>query len=181
MPDRRRVLRAPAASSNNPVIQHSTNPPTMPGIGLIGLGAIGRLHFDCWSKSPHGRVVAIASRDPRKRAGDWPASEFNLGDQASARVDLTGVAAYAEAAELFADPNVQIVDICTSTPHHAALTIAALRAGKHVVCEKPMSLSVDECRAMEAAVRETGRQLMVAHCLRYWPHYSKAQELLRSG
>jgi predicted dehydrogenase len=153
----------------------------MLGVGLIGLGAIGRLHFDCWSKSPHGRLVAIASRDPRKRAGDWPASEFNLGDQASARVDLTGIAAYAESAELFADPNVQIVDICTSTPHHAALTMAALRAGKHVVCEKPMSLLLAECREMEAAVRETGRQLMVAHCLRYWPHYTKAHELLRSG
>jgi predicted dehydrogenase len=153
----------------------------MLGIGLIGLGAIGRLHFDCWSKSPHARVVAIASRDARKRAGDWPASEFNLGDQASARVDLTGITAYAESAELFADAKVQIVDICTSTPHHAALTIAALRAGKHLVCEKPMSLSLEECGAMEAAVRETGRQLMVAHCLRYWPHYLKAHELLRGG
>ena len=60
----------------------------MVSVGLIGLGAIGRLHFDCWAKSPHGKVIAIASRDPRKRADDWPANEFNLGDQASGKVEL---------------------------------------------------------------------------------------------
>ncbi len=150
-------------------------------VGLIGLGAIGRLHFGCWSKSPHARLAAIASRDPKKRAGEWPASEFNLGDQASERIDLAGIAAYAEAHDLIADPAVQIVDICSSTPHHAPLAIAALRAGKHVVCEKPMALSVAECAAMEEAAREAKRELMVAHCLRYWPHYVKAHELIQSG
>src|SRR4051812_5562443 len=114
----------------------------MVSVGLIGLGAIGRLHFDCWAKSPHGRVVAIASRDPKKRAGEWPASEFNLGDQASARVDLTGISAYADVAELLGDPRVQIVDICTSTPHHASLAVLAFHMGKHVICEKPMALNV---------------------------------------
>jgi predicted dehydrogenase len=56
-----------------------------------------------------------------------------------------------------------------------------LRAGKHVVCEKPMALSADECRAMEDAAAASGRQLMVAHCLRYWPHYLKAREFLVNG
>ncbi len=153
----------------------------MIGVGIIGIGAIGRLHFDCWKKSPQARVVAIASRDARKRAGDWAGGEFNLGAQAEAQVDLSGIAAYAEAAELLADPQVQIVDICSATPLHAPLAIAALRAGKHVVCEKPMALTAAECAAVEAAARESGGQLMVAHCLRYWPHYVKAQELLVGG
>jgi predicted dehydrogenase len=153
----------------------------MVSVGLIGLGAIGRLHFGCWAKSPHARVAAIASRDPRKRQGDWPASEFNLGAQSNERVDLSGITAYADAHELLADPRITIVDICSSTPHHASLAIAALRAGKHVVCEKPMALSVAECVAMEEAARLAERELMVAHCLRYWPHYMNAHVLLGSG
>ena len=151
------------------------------GVGLVGIGGIGRMHFDCWRKSAKGRVVAIASRDPRKRAGDWAGGEFNLGNQSSEKVDLTGVAAYETAAELIADPHVQIVDICTSTPQHAPLAIAALRGGKHVICEKPMALSLQECREVEEAVAASGKQLMVAHCLRYWPHYMKAKEMLASG
>jgi len=153
----------------------------MLNVGLIGIGAIGRLHFDCWRKSPNARVTAFASRDPRKRAGDWAGGEFNLGDQSAERVDLTGITAYENAADLIADPAIQIVDICTATPQHAPLAIAALRAGKHVVCEKPMALTVEECRSVEDAAHETGAQLMVAHCLRYWPHYVKAQEVIASG
>jgi 1,5-anhydro-D-fructose reductase (1,5-anhydro-D-mannitol-forming) len=155
--------------------------PRMLSVGIIGIGAIGRLHFDCWRKSPHARVAAIASRDPRKRAGDWRGSEFNLGDQAAERVDLSGIAAYERAEELIADPAVDIVDICSATPLHAPLTVAALRAGKHVVCEKPMALSREECAQMEDAARASGRQLMIAHCLRYWPHYVRAKEMLDAG
>ena len=159
----------------------SSASPSRVGVGLIGLGAIGRLHFDCWLKSPHAHVAAIASRDPRKRAGEWGGQEFNLGDQASEKVDLSGIATYETAEQLFADPNVQIVDICTPTPQHAPLAIAALRAGKHVVLEKPMALTSRECEELEQAVRESGRQLMVGHCLRFWPHYVKAHEILQSG
>lgn len=159
----------------------SSASPSRVGVGLIGIGAIGRLHFDCWQKSPHAYVAAIASRDPRKRAGEWGGQEFNLGDQASEKVDLSGIATYETAEQLFADPNVQIVDICTPTPQHAPLAITALRAGKHVVLEKPMALTIRECEEIEQAVRESGRQLMVGHCLRFWPHYVKAYEILKSG
>ncbi len=159
----------------------SSPSPTRIGVGLVGIGAIGRLHFDCWQKSPHARVAAIASRDPRKRAGEWGGQEFNLGDQSAEKVDLSGIATYETPEQLFADPDIQIVDICTPTPQHAPLTIAALRAGKHVVLEKPLALTSRECEEVEEAVRESGRQLMVAHCLRFWPHYVKAHEIVKSG
>ena len=150
-------------------------------VGLIGLGAIGRVHYDCWRKSAAGQLVAVCSRDPKKLAGDWAGKEFNLGGQAQARVDLSDLANYQRAGDLIADPNVDLVDICMPTPLHAPLAIAALRAGKHVFCEKPMSLSIDDCAAMETAARESGRHLMIGHCLRFWPQYMKAHELLVSG
>jgi 1,5-anhydro-D-fructose reductase (1,5-anhydro-D-mannitol-forming) len=153
----------------------------MANIGLIGLGAIGRVHYECWRKSRAGRLVAVSDRHPGKLAGDWAGKEFNLGDQAQAQVDLSGLATYQRALDLIADPQVQIVDICMPTLMHAPLTIAALRAGKHVFCEKPMSLTVENCLEMERAAQEADRRLVIGHCLRYWPQYVKAQEILASG
>ncbi len=150
-------------------------------VGLIGLGAIGRMHFACWQKCPGARLVAVSARDPKKLAGDWGGQEFNLGDQAAEHVDLSEFAKYEDALALIANPNVDAVDICTSTPQHAPLAIAALRAGKHVLCEKPMALTAADCDAMVEATRASGRQLMIAHCVRYSPVYRKAKELLDSG
>ena len=150
-------------------------------VGLIGLGGVGRIHFDCWRKCPDARLVAISARDPRKLAGDWGGQDFNLGAQAAQHVDLSGVAKYARFEDLIADANVDAVDICLPTPMHAPVSVAALRAGKHVLCEKPMALSLAECAAMEHAAKESGRHLMIAHCLRYWPHYAKAREILAGG
>jgi predicted dehydrogenase len=150
-------------------------------IGLIGLGAIGRLHFDCWRKSTVGRLVAVSDRNPKRLVGDWAGAEFNIGEQAQAQVDLSDLKAYERAEDLLADPKVEIVDICLATPLHASVAVAALHAGKHVFCEKPMSLKIEDCAAMEEAARMTGKHLMIGHCLRFWPQYVKAQELLASG
>ncbi len=150
-------------------------------VGLIGLGAMGRMHFDCWQKCAAGHLVAVSDRNPRMRSGDWAGQSFNLGDQESQRVDMSAVATYDDAADLIRDPNVQAVDICTSTSHHAKLAIGALKAGKHVFCEKPMALTVEDCTAMIEAAQAANRQLMIGHCLRYWPHYVKAKQLIDGG
>ena len=150
-------------------------------IGLIGLGAMGRMHYDCWRKSAVAELTAVSDRNPKMLAGDWAGKDFNIGEQAAAHVDLSDVARHARAEDLIADPDVDAVDICMPTPMHGPLAIAAMRAGKHVFCEKPMSLSLATCAEMERVSRETGRHLMVGHCLRYWPHYVKAHELLTGG
>ena len=150
-------------------------------IGLIGLGAMGRVHYDCWRKSAVAELVAVSDRNPKMLAGDWAGKDFNIGEQAAAHVDLSGVATHLRAEDLIADPSVDAVDICMPTPLHGPLALAALRAGKHVFCEKPMSLSLAVCAEMERTARECGRHLMVGHCLRYWPQYVKAHELLTGG
>lgn len=150
-------------------------------VGLIGLGAIGRVHYGCWRQSTKARLVAVSARDPKKLAGDWRGQDFNIGAQAQENVDLSDLATYPRAEDLIADPRVELVDICTTTPLHAPLAIAALRAGKHVLCEKPMALSLAECRAMEEEALAAGKFLMIGHCLRFWPQYVRAHELLTSG
>ena len=85
-------------------------------VGLIGLGAIGRVHFDCWRKSPAAQLVAVSDRDPKKLAGEWAGKEFNIGAQAQENVrsqrsgDVSGAPRIS-----IADPQVEIVDICMPT------------------------------------------------------------------
>jgi len=150
-------------------------------VGLIGLGAMGRVHFECWRKSAVAQLVAVSDRDPKKLAGQWAGREFNIGAQAQENVDLSALGTYRRAEDLIADPRVDTVDICMPTRLHAPLAVAALHAGKHVFCEKPMALSVVDCVAMEEAAKASGRHLMIGHCLRFWPQYVKAGELLQGG
>jgi predicted dehydrogenase len=109
-------------------------------------------------------VVAISTRDAKKRAGDWTSIQGNFGPRGE-QMDLTGVAAYEKFEELLADPNVNLVDLCVPNADHAPMAIAALKAGKDVLVEKPIALSLEDAEAMVATARETGRKLMVARLL----------------
>lgn len=151
-------------------------------VGLIGVGGMGRTHYDCYKNNPNARLAAICDRDPAKLRGDWSGISLNLDPGAKTDlVDLTGVETYADFDEMLANPDIDLIDICLPTPLHAAMTIKALRAGKHVLCEKPMAMNGDECAQMEAAVAETGKQLMIGQCLHYWPQYVEAHRLIASG
>ncbi len=154
----------------------------MINVGLIGIGGMGRMHYDCYRNNPDARLAAICDRDPAKLAGDWSDISLNLDPDAPAEmVDLTGVETYADFDAVLANPDIDLIDICLPTPLHAAMTIKALRAGKHVLCEKPMAMNAEECAQMEAAARETGKQLMIGQCLRYWPEYVIAGQHIASG
>ncbi|HEX8833921.1 MAG TPA: Gfo/Idh/MocA family oxidoreductase [Abditibacteriaceae bacterium] len=153
----------------------------MINVGLIGIGAMGRMHFNCYRNNPDARLYAICDGDEAKRRGDWSSITLNLDDTKSKLVDLTGIKAYSEIDEILVDPEIDLIDICLPTPLHAKITIAALRAGKHVLCEKPMAMNGHECAQMEAVASETGKQLFIGHCLRYWPEYVIAESLIRGG
>ena len=86
-------------------------------------------------------------------------------------------AAYAcsEYEEVLRDPQVDAVLIASRNQHHAAQSLAALRAGKHVFVEKPMALTAEECRELCAAVEESGKQLTVGFNRRFAPYLSRAQ------
>lgn len=96
-------------------------------------------------------------------------------------VDPKKIYTYDDYDRLADDADVQIVYNVLPNHMHAEYTIRALKAGKHVLCEKPLSATVDEARQMCAAAKETGKQLMTAYRLHYEPFNLKAMELLRSG
>lgn len=150
-------------------------------IGLIGIGAMGRTHFGCYGNNPNAQVTALCDVEERKREGDWGANTLNIGAAKEDAVDLSGVEVFADANQLIERADVDAIDICLPTPMHAPLALAALRAGKHVLCEKPMAWTPEDCAAMEQAAQEHGVKLLVGHCLRYWPHYIHAQQTIESG
>jgi predicted dehydrogenase len=99
-----------------------------------------------------------------------------LAEIADAEVSVEG-----EIARVIADPQVDAVDICLPTNLHAPVTLEALRAGKHVLVEKPMALDVASSRAMIAEAEKQKRVLMVAQVLRFFPAYVALGEILSSG
>jgi predicted dehydrogenase len=148
--------------------------------GICGLGFMGRTYFRYLRENPRAQVVAVCDKNPDVRSGCWQATG-NLDPSAPERVDLHDMARYARPEELIADPRVEVVAITLPTPLHAASTVKALEAGKHVICEKPMAPTLEECDRMIAAARACGRTLMVAQCIRFWPQYEAIKALVEEG
>jgi predicted dehydrogenase len=149
--------------------------------GICGLGFMGRTHFGHLRKHALARVVAVCDADPDLRTGNWSRSTGNIDPRCAERADLAGVAAYATPDELIRDPAVEVVLIALPTPLHVEVTEAALAAGKHVFCEKPMALDVPGCERMIRAAEQTGRTLMVGQCIRFWPQYETIRRYVDEG
>ena len=152
----------------------------MIGIGIVGVGFMGMIHYLAARKLSAGRVAALCSRDPAKLAGDWTGIRGNFGPRGT-KMDLSGLARYADVGGLLADPAVDLVDLCVPNDEHARLAIRALEAGKHVLVEKPIALTTADADAMVAAARASGRMLMVGHVLPFFPEFAYAAEAVRSG
>ena len=149
-------------------------------IGIVGIGFMGMIHYLASKQLRDAKVVAIASRDPKKRAGDWTSIRGNFGPKGS-QENLAGIRTYESAEELIHDPGVDLVDICLPGDLHADFAIKALQAGKHVLVEKPISLKSDSARKMVDAARQANRSLLVAHVLPFFPDFRFALEAVRSG
>ena len=152
----------------------------MVGVGIVGIGFMGMIHYLAYGRSKAARVAALCSRDPKKLAGDWTGIQGNFGPRGT-QMDLSGHARYEDFGALLADPNVGLVDICVPNDGHASMAIRALEAGKDVIVEKPIALSIDDADAMLAAAKKSGRKLMVAHVLPYFPEFAYALDAVRSG
>lgn len=149
-------------------------------IGLVGIGFMGMIHFLSYRKVRGAKVVAICETIQKRLAGDWRGIQGNFGPPGE-QMDLRGIATYERLDELLADPQVDVVDICLPPALHADVTIRALRAGKHVFCEKPMALTSKDAARMDEEARRARRLLMIGHVLPLFPEYAEALKVVRSG
>jgi predicted dehydrogenase len=153
---------------------------TMVRIGIVGVGFMGMIHFLAARGLHHSHVAALCSRDTKKLAGDWRGIRGNFGPQGEV-MDLSNVRKYDNLDKLLADPDVDLVDICNPTHLHAETAIRALEAGKHVLVEKAIALTPEDAEAMVQAANKSGKLLMVAHVLPFFPEFAFAAEAIRSG
>ncbi|MEO0514194.1 MAG: Gfo/Idh/MocA family oxidoreductase [Planctomycetota bacterium] len=140
----------------------------MTKIGVIGLGMMGGTHLDAYAKLDQAHVIAVADADEERRTGRATAAG-NIEGQAQGGFDFSAVKQYADAAELIADPEVELVDICLPTPLHVRFAIQALEAGKHVLIEKPIARHAEDAARLVAAAEAAPGLAMCAMCMRFWP------------
>ena len=146
-------------------------------IAVVGFGFMGRMHYGNWKKIPGARVVAVCDANLKQLT---TVTTGNLAD-VDTTTDFTGVAIFDDFSRMLAAGGFDVVDITLPTTLHPETTIAALQAGFHVLCEKPMALSVKACDEMLAAARKAKRILLVAQCLRFWPEYVALKKIVASG
>jgi predicted dehydrogenase len=148
-------------------------------IGLVGLGFMGQQHFSIYQNMEQVELVAVCDKDPERVRDSVPAIAGNIGD--ATELELDGIDRYTDFAQMIEDAQLDCVDICTPTPLHPDMTVDALQAGLHVICEKPMALSVSECDRMIAAAEASSRMLFIAQCIRFWPEYVVLADMLADG
>src|SRR5262249_31987268 len=139
-------------------------------IGIIGIGFMGMTHFEGARKLKGARVTAIATRDPKKLAGDWTSIQGNFGPRGG-RVDLSKVKKFADYQSLLADPDIDLVDICLPTDQHGKESLASLAADKDTLVEKSIALDRQAADRMGGAAARTQREPTVAHGLTLFPEF----------
>lgn len=160
-------------------------------IGIVGIGFMGWTHFAASTKineagKPTGSklkgaaVTAICARSPEKLSGDWTSIQGNFGPPGP-KLDLTKISAYDNVKEMLADPDIDLIDICLPNDQHEAVAIAALQAGKHVLVEKPIAVDPKAADRMLAAAQKSGKLLMVAQVLPFFPEFQFAAECAANG
>lgn len=135
-------------------------------IAVLGAGFMGGTHARAY-KTMSGVEIAAICASSAKRAEPL-ADELDCGWTD----DLDRV---------FSDDSIDAVDICLPTPQHREATEAALRAGKHVLLEKPLALTMEDAKAIMRAAEASDRILMVAHVLRFWPEYVELKRIIDGG
>jgi predicted dehydrogenase len=151
----------------------------MLNIGIVGFGFMGRMHYRCWEAMEGAEVAAVCDANEKvlEQLGE---STGNI-EGAGTDIDLSSFNFYTDFDEMLSKEELDAVCITLPTNLHPDFSAKALKAGVNVLCEKPMALTIDECESMVAAAKESGKVVLIGHCLRFWPEYVKAKEIIESG
>jgi len=135
-------------------------------LAILGAGTIGTIHGLCSLEAPEAMIATVWSRSAEKAS--------QLAERLGARV-------CSSVEEAVSSPDVDAVLVCTPTFLHEAHALAAIRAGKHVICEKPLTRDLSTARAVIEAAQAAGVQLHVAHVLRFFPEFCQLHDLIQQG
>jgi len=135
-------------------------------VAVLGAGFMGSTHARAYVAIPDAEVAMIFAPSP---------------DRAQPLAEEVGARWSDDLQAVIADPEIDAVDICLPTPEHRPATEAALAAGKHVMLEKPIALTLDDARALVDLAEASDRVFLIAHVLRFWPEYVEIARRVASG
>lgn len=147
-------------------------------VGILGFGFMGRMHFDCYARRDDCRIVAICDANPEGVQVDRAVGNVA---QTTESLDLSGVEILGDFERMMDTVKMDALSITLPTFLHREYTCRALDRGIPVLCEKPMALCLPDCDAMIHTAERCGKVLQIGHCIRFWPEYAKAKELLDTG
>lgn len=135
----------------------------MINVGLVGLGFIGKTHLEAYEALPNAKVIQICSRSGIDN------SLIHYKGKVTTDYDA-----------LLSNPEIDVVDICLPTYLHEEYIVRAARAGKDIICEKPLALTAKAVKRIMKIVEEENIRLFVGHVLRFWPAYKKLKQTSES-
>lgn len=165
---RKRIASRDVEEKGGLPMKDATNE-TMLKVGIIGAGGMGNRHAACWARLPGVIITAVADVQGHKAR--------SLAEKANSG----GARAFDSAEALIAGSDIDAVSVCVPTDAHRAVSEVALRAGKHVLCEKPMALTLADCDAMIAAAKAKNVLLTVGQVARFFPEFANAHRLVEAG
>jgi predicted dehydrogenase len=146
-------------------------------VAVVGLGFMGVTHLRAHLENPAARIVAVcdAVRLPVNGVLAGVSGNIKKSDDINLGPD---VKVYRKLEELLADPDVQLVDLCTPTPLHPEQAIAVLKSGKHCICEKPLARTAAAAREILQVAKTASGFLMPAMCMRFWPGWAELKQIV---
>lgn len=136
-------------------------------VGVIGCGSIAlHRHIPEFAANPDAELIAICD---------------NVKKRVEKKAQEMGAKAFTDYKELISLKELDAVCVCTTNVLHAQMTVEALKAGKHVLCEKPMATTLEDASQMIKTAEETGKYLMIGHNQRLTPTHKKAKEIIQSN
>lgn len=137
-------------------------------IGIVGLGWVAGAHIETFKSVQGAKVTTVCSRREL--------NETELQKQYG-----VSLKAYRSYETMLADPSIHVVDICSPHPFHAQQAIAAARAGKHLIIEKPICLTYEDAKAMHDAIKSAGISVCVCFEARYSQHFNLVHSCIEEG
>jgi len=146
-------------------------------IAVAGLGFMGVTHLRVYQQIPNARIIAVCDMVRLPENGILKGVAGNITK--SGDLDLgAALKVYRDFEEMVSNPDVDVVDICTPTSLHPSQAIAALKAGKHVLCEKPIAMSSADASKVLKAASAAKTFLMPAMCMRFWPGWDWLKQVV---
>ena len=151
-------------------------------VGVVGLGMMGLTHLDVYRQLPNVELAAICDADPKRLSGEVHAMG-NIEGQSQVTVAALpdSVKRCSDIAEVIGASDIDVVDICLPTDAHRRFGVEVLKAGQHLIIEKPLARSSNEAAELAAAADDAKGMAFVGHCLRFWPGWSWLKEAISAG